>query len=428
MLIKKVDLEIQRQPFARPFAFKGSSFNEKWNLVVRLEDDEGQVAYGVGGLAVLWSDGAVFAGHTETGGNLLQASLLEHALQLARGVSWEDPSALLEGVLPQTYAYGVEVTGCPALRPTFALNALVALDNAAWMLWARRRGIDAFEGLVPQRLKAALGHRQQRVAAVPAVGYNMPLEQVDAILEAGACMLKVKIGHPGDEDEMLRRDMDWLERLHRRVGGRTHAACGEGPILFYLDANGRYTRPDSLRRLADCLEAIGALGRVALLEEPFDEEVEADLHDVPLRLAADESLHRIEDVEKRRQMGYGAIAVKPAGKTLSLAFGMIEAAAAAGLHCFVADNACVPLLVEWNKNVAARLPPFPGIDGGILETNGPENYGAAWEDMLHRLPGPEGRWLRPENGCFVLDEAYYRSSGGLFVEPTPYSGLIRRLP
>ena len=36
MRIVHADLEMQRQPFARPFAFKGAAFHEKWNLVVRL--------------------------------------------------------------------------------------------------------------------------------------------------------------------------------------------------------------------------------------------------------------------------------------------------------------------------------------------------------------------------------------------------------
>ena len=41
MQIIETDLEIQREPFARPFAFKGSAFHEKWNLVVRLKDADG---------------------------------------------------------------------------------------------------------------------------------------------------------------------------------------------------------------------------------------------------------------------------------------------------------------------------------------------------------------------------------------------------
>ena len=96
MHIVETDLEIQREPFARPFAFKGSAFHEKWNLVVRLKDADGYEAFGIGGLAVLWSDAAVFAAHTEMGGNLLQASLLEFALQQIQGKRICRPNGIVQ--------------------------------------------------------------------------------------------------------------------------------------------------------------------------------------------------------------------------------------------------------------------------------------------------------------------------------------------
>ena len=55
MYIKEAEFELQREPFAQPFAFKGASFREKWNLVVRLRSEGGPWVYGMGGLAVLWS-------------------------------------------------------------------------------------------------------------------------------------------------------------------------------------------------------------------------------------------------------------------------------------------------------------------------------------------------------------------------------------
>jgi L-alanine-DL-glutamate epimerase-like enolase superfamily enzyme len=424
--IIQADLEIQREPFARPFAFKGASFNEKWNLVVRLVDEQGNCAYGVGGLAVLWSDAAVFAAHTETGGNVLQTVLLERGLQLAQKGSWSHPLDLFEEIWPQVYAYGTEITGRKELRPTFALNALVALDNAAWMLWARRRGVDDFTALLPQGGGPLLAARQGQVAAVPAVGYNMPLDQVESLVEDGVCMLKVKIGQPGDAEEMLQKDMAWLERLHRQVGGRDCAGTKSGRVLYYLDANGRYPGAGHLERLLDHLEALGALGQVALVEEPFDETVEDSVGHLPVMVAADESLHHSGDVERRRQLGYGAVAVKAAGKSLSVAWRMLEAAVGKGMCCFVADNACVPWLVEWNKNIAARLPAFPGVDGGIMETNGAENYGRRWESMLDEMPCAGAGWLRPQRGFFRLNEDYYRASGGIFSDPTPYVRLFRQ--
>ena len=46
MFVKEAEFELQREPFAQPFAFKGASFREKWNLVVRLRNEEGRESSG----------------------------------------------------------------------------------------------------------------------------------------------------------------------------------------------------------------------------------------------------------------------------------------------------------------------------------------------------------------------------------------------
>ena len=152
-------------------------------------------------------------------------------------------------------------------------------------------------------------------------------------------------------------------------------------------------------------------------------ELDQDVSDLSVRVAADESLERIEDLNTRREQGYGAMVIKPAGKTLSLAFQMAKASTESGMPCFVADNACVPLLLEWNKNVGARLPAFPGLQGGLIESNGPENYGN-WTELLGEFPIPNAPWLKPQEGSFVLDDDYYRRSGGIFEDPVVYSRLF----
>jgi L-alanine-DL-glutamate epimerase-like enolase superfamily enzyme len=424
MQIEKADLEIQRQPFVRPFAFKGVSFREKWNLVVRLEDERGQRAYGVGGLAVLWSDPRVFARHSEVGGNALMVAMLERGLALARGRSFAEPQDLFRAVLPAVYEYGQAVTGQDDLRQTFALNALVALDNAAWMLWAQQRGIGDFDQLLPERYRPFFSHKQERIAAVPAVGYNMADAEVTALVDAGAYVLKIKVGQPGTPAQMLAKDCQWLAHLHALVGDRQTSMTDSGQVLYYLDANGRYPDGESLCCLVDHLDAIGARERVVLLEEPFDEALAGDWAEIGVPLAADESVHSVADVEARIAQGYAAMAVKAAGKTLSLALDLVEAAQTGGMRCFVADNACVPLLVEWNKNIAARLPAFPGLTGGLMETNGAENYGPAWSQMLHQHACAEAAWLQPQRGAFHLDADFYARSGGLFAHPEPYARLF----
>ena len=424
MRIAHADLEIQREPFARPFAFKGSAFHEKWNLVVRLRDDRGNEAVGLGGLAVLWADAAVFASHTEVGGNVLMTTILEHALQLVKEREYADPIAMLDDLLPQVHEFGKSVTRNPDLRLTFSLISLVALDNAAWLIHAQQNGITSFDGLVPEPFRPHFDHRQQCLAVVPLISYGLPDSVIERVLDDGAGVLKVKIGHPGNESEMLSRDMEALTRIHTIAGDRETPLTDSGKVLYYLDANGRYTQKESIFRLLHHASNIGMLERVIIVEEPFDEALHIDVSDLPARCAADESLHSVENVASRIAQGYAAIALKPAGKTLSLTFQKVRAAAEAGVPCFVADNACVPVLVEWNRNVVARLPAFPGVKGGLLESNGPETY-ATWPQLLDAYPLPDAPWLRPQAGAFVLDDDYYQQSGGIFHEPIAYSSLFR---
>ena len=426
MRITSVDLDIQREPFTRPFAFKGSAFHEKWNLVVCLRDEVGTEAYGIGGLAVLWSDERVFSAHTETGGNALMVATLERALQASLAVDWERPEDLLGAVRGAAQAFARAATGRGIdLQPTFVLNALVALDNAAWVLWARRNGITDFEEWVPSRAAAALGHRQLRVALTPAVGYNMPDSQVATLLEQGAGVLKVKIGHPGDEAEMVAGDCRRLQRLEPLLRTAKTRLTDSGDVLLYLDANGRYRSKAALRLVLDQADRLGLLDRIAVLEEPFAAHVDEEVGDLGVLVAADESLHDPADVIHRRQAGYGAIAVKPAGKTLSVAFDMLAAAAEQDMIAFVADNACVPILVEWNKNIAARLPAFPGVRGGMMESNGPENY-RRWEQMLSEHPRAGAPWLAARSGAYELDDDYYAAAGGVLDDPEAFLTELHR--
>ena len=84
-----------------------------------------------------------------------------------------------------------------------------------------------------------------------------------------------------------------------------------------------------------------------------------------------------------------------------------------GVPCFCADLTVPPVMVEWNKAVAARLDAFPGIKGlGLVETNGAQNY-VNWEKMRRALPYPDAPWTRTRNGLFELDADYWKKSGGV---------------
>ena len=177
----------------------------------------------------------------------------------------------------------------------------------------------------------------------------------------------------------------------------------------------------TLMRLLDHAKKIGAFDQIAIIEEPFDEKMEIDIRDIPVRIAADESAHTEKDALKRIQMGYKAIALKAIAKTLSMTMKIAQVAYENNVPCFCADLTVNPILVEWNKNVAARLSPFPGIGIGLLETNGHQNY-KNWEMMRGYNPCKDAPWAQTKNGVFELDDDYYAKSGGIFMP----SHIMRR--
>ena len=135
---------------------------------------------------------------------------------------------------------------------------------------------------------------------------------------------------------------------------------------YYFDANGRYESKDTLIRLLDHARAIGTYDQIAVIEEPFPE------HGVP---------------------------------------------------CFCADLTVNPILVDWNKMVAARLAPFPGFDVGLLETNGHQNY-ANWEEMESYHPCTDAPWREVRNGVFDLGEHFYVTDGCIFRPSEHYEKMF----
>jgi L-alanine-DL-glutamate epimerase-like enolase superfamily enzyme len=213
---------------------------------------------------------------------------------------------------------------------------------------------------------------------------------------------------------MLEKDMARLTEIHRAIGDARTPYTASGRLPYYFDANGRYESKDTLLRLLDHAKTIGAFEQIALIEEPFPEELEIDISDIPARIAADESAHTDADAVKRIQMGYKAIALKAIAKTLSMTLKIAQAAHERGVPCFCADLTVNPVLVEWNKNVAARLAPFPGLGLGLLETNGHQNY-RNWEVLRSYHPAPNASWAQTKRGVFELDADYYERSGGIFA-------------
>jgi L-alanine-DL-glutamate epimerase-like enolase superfamily enzyme len=175
--------------------------------------------------------------------------------------------------------------------------------------------------------------------------------------------------------------------------------------------------------LIDHSKKIGAFDQIAIIEEPFDEHLEIDLKDIPVRIAADESAHTEKDALKRIQMGYKAMALKAIAKTLSMTMKIAQVAHEHDVPCFCADLTVNPILVEWNKNIAARLSPFPGIGLGLLETNGHQNY-KNWETMRSYKPCKDEPWAQTNNGLFELNDDFYARSGGIFLPSQHYEEMF----
>jgi hypothetical protein len=84
-----------------------------------------------------------------------------------------------------------------------------------------------------------------------------------------------------------------------------------------------------------------------------------------------------------------------------------------------------PILVDWNKVFAARLAFFPGLQMGLVETNGHQNY-RNWDAMRRNHSAYGAPWTLPEKGVFRLDADFHARSGGIFERSPHYEAMFRR--
>ncbi|MNY12009.1 o-succinylbenzoate synthase [compost metagenome] len=192
-----------------------------------------------------------------------------------------------------------------------------------------------------------------------------------------------------------------------------------------MDANGRYEHKESLKRYLDHAKKIGAFGHILFYEEPLAEHNDEDVSDLGVRMAADESIHTESDATKRIEQGYRAMVLKGIAKTLSLSMKIAKLASENQIPCLCADLTVNPILVDWNKNLASRLMPFPGIGMGLIETNGDMNY-KNWKNMLNYHPYAGASWTKAEKGVFELNDDFYKNSGGIFAPSDHYEQMFKK--
>ena len=426
MKIIKTDSTYIPEKLKAPFGFKGGYLSELWQVVCRIET-ENAFGIGVGVQSVLCSDATVFTTNSETQGNEYMYKVTKYALGLLAGKEGKTPIDLIDGIYEPTLAFAKTLTNVKEdLRETFVRNALVAVDNALWQAYAREEGIQDIMSLIPEEYKASLCEKHEKLCNIPLVSYGVKDESIKALLDNGTVLMKIKIGFDDNgkmsKAEMLEWDKNRIQSIHRIAQCYQTEYTTSGKILYYLDANGKYDSIERLQSLLAYMQKIGALEQTVLLEEPFDEENKIFVGDLPVRIAADESVHSVKDVEERIGLGYKAITLKPIAKTLSETLKILKKAYEKDVACFCADLTVNPLLVEWNKNLAARIKTLPEMRIGVLESNGEQNY-VRWEELYEAHPCGVKSFARCKNGLYELTEEFYEISGGIFEFSKYYENL-----
>lgn len=427
LTIRNTDMRLVIEPLKEPFGFKGGYACELWQVAVRVEG-ENNFGIGLGVQSTLWSDASVYASNSYCAGNSYMLLITEYALKLLENRTFLDPIDALDAIKDEVYAYAQKLIG-RTVRKTFVLNALVAVDNALWQLMGKENNTEDFMDIVDAGYHKSLSEKVEKICNIPLITYNMNGDDIMKLVDDGYFFLKIKIGadpdKDGSPDKMLAWDKKRLYDIHNLVNDIRTPYTDAGFIPYYLDANGRYDTKERLIQLLDYADEIGALSRIVILEEPFDENNKIDVSDLNVRIAADESAHSCEDAIERINLGYGAIALKPIAKTMSESLKILRVAHERGIPCFCADLTVNPVMVEYNKNIAARISKFPGIKIGIMESNGHQNY-ADWDTMktYHPMYG-KAVFAESIRGIYEIDDDFYRISGGIFRDSDYYTGLFK---
>ena len=193
MFIKNTDLKIVIEPLKAPFGFKGGYAQELWQVVVKVESDK-TFGIGIGLQSTLWSDASVYASGSYASGNAYMLLITEYALKLIKGKEFATPFDALDFVEDKAFEYAKEITGNKNLRKTFALNALVAVDNALWQLYGKENHTEDFLSLIDGEYKKPLMNKVDKICNIPLITYNMTMDDVKKLVDDGYFFLKIKIG------------------------------------------------------------------------------------------------------------------------------------------------------------------------------------------------------------------------------------------
>ncbi|WP_300600607.1 L-alanine-DL-glutamate epimerase [Niabella sp.] len=423
--IDHIASDFERQPLVRPFGFKGGYLTELWQAVSLMQTAASGPKIGLATQSVLYGDPDVFSEHSESAGNALMYALSEKALQLVKETPFDTPVDLLAMVLPEVTKYAVSITGRSNVNLNFIYNALVGVDNAAWLVYAAEKKCADFDAMIPAVYRKPLSRHNSKIAVMYQVPYGMPMTDLLKAADEGYFVFKIKTGMPGSQEQMLQSDMERLTLIHRTLRDLRTPQTTNGRLMYTLDSNGRYQKKESLLKYLDHAREIGAFDQIKLIEEPLWESNNDYVGDVGVIVGADESVHTEADAIKRIQQGYKAIVLKGIAKTLSVSFKIAKVAHEHNVACICADLTVNPLLLDWHKNLAARLQPFPGIGMPMIETNGDMNY-KNWQLMKTFNAIQDASWQQVRQGVFELNNDFYERSGGIFMGTEHYENMFKR--
>jgi hypothetical protein len=362
--VTQTSSKFEREKLIKPFGFKGGYLTELWQIASELRTQSGNTAIGLATQSVLYGDADLFAANKEDDGNHMMYAVTNKALELVKQTPFTNPIQLLDDILPTLMAEAKVITQKPDLHINFIHNALVSVDNAAWLLYAAENGFKTFGEMIPQAYKKTLGHQNKKIALVWLISYGAGMEEILRAVKQGYFIFKIKTGHPGTQEQMLQADMERLTQVHNVLKNIRTTQTPNGKLLYTMDANGRYENKETLLRYLDHAKAIGAWEHILLYEEALSESNDEYVGDIGVRMAADESVHDEASALRRMSQGYNVMVLKGIAKTLSLSMKIAALAAERGIPCICSDLTVNPILVDWHRNLAAGLGTFPRVTNG----------------------------------------------------------------
>lgn len=415
------------QPLKQAFAFKGGALTELWHTVAGITCDDHTKGCGIGVQSVLWSAPQIFYTLGQARANECMFELTRQALRLLENKPLCAPPQMLAELQAPLTKQAALLCGTQQVPLTFVLNSLVGVDFALWQLWHYHTGSGFYDWFC--QFAAMRPEHQKWLANIPLITYETSMDEVRQLLEDGAFFLKIKIGSNPGGHATFRQMMEWdvarVQQIHQLAEEFSTPYTDTGMPLYYLDANGRYPTKALLCEFLQQLDKLHILDSVLLLEEPFAENNLQPVHDLPVLVAGDESAHSAADVRRlAEQYGYRAIALKPIAKTLSQTFQMLQQAEQLELATFCADLTVPPVMLDWNMQVAARLPSLPRLSIGVVESNGKQNY-PHWQQLDRLCNLPNASWRQARAGVFETAELYHDRH--LLVPPEQYLSRLKGL-